>query len=223
VVWIPNAAEPRPLLLAAHGAGGSPEWHCAFWAEAVGAGAFVLCPRGRPYDQSGLSFYFAQHHDLGDRVAAALQAFEATHAGNWLGRHSVFVGYSQGATMGALLLPGLGAEFEFALLIEGGYEQWPVSNAREFRAGGGRRAFFACGTASCKRGATRSVRWLEKGGIEASQATADGAGHTPAGAVGEIARNALTWLVRDSQGWEDFARSTAERLTQEQPSRTVTE
>jgi hypothetical protein len=107
--------------------------------------------------------------------------------------------------MGALLLPKRGTEFELALMIEGGYEQWPVTNARSFRATGGRRAFFACGTGSCARGATRSVRWLEKGGIEAMHATAEGAGHTPAGPVGEIARHGLAWLVRDVPGWEAFA------------------
>lgn len=205
VVWVPNASEPRPLLLAAHGAGGAPEWHCAFWAERVRAAAFVVCPRGRPYDHSGAAFYFPQHHDLDARIQSALQAFEASYRERWTGRHSVYVGYSQGATMGAYLLPTRGSEFEFALLVEGGYQQWPVKNAREFQASGGRRAFFACGTDACTRGATRSMRWLQMGGVEARLSTAPGAGHTPAGAVGEIARDALGWLVRDAPGWQALA------------------
>lgn len=205
VVWVPSGAERRPLLVATHGAGGAPEWHCAFWAEVVGNGAFVVCPRGRPYDQSGTAFFYAHHHDLRERIESAVLAFEARYAARWTGRDSVYVGYSQGATMGALLLPSSGERFPYALLVEGGYDQWPVKNARSFRQSGGKRAFIACGTATCDRGATRSVRWLEQGGVEAMHATADGAGHTPAGAVGEIALHALAWLVRDVSDWQAFA------------------
>lgn len=209
VVWVPSGTGPHPLLLSTHGAGGSPEWHCAFWSEVVGATAFVLCPRGRPYDQSGMAFYFAHHHDLAERIQSALSAFDAGHGDRWTRRHSVYVGYSQGATMGALSLPKLGAVFEFALLIEGGYEQWPVKNARAFHDSGGRRAFLACGTGSCSRGAARSVRWLQQGGLEAKTATAEGAGHTPAGAVGEIAMHGLAWLTRDAESWQAFAHPEA--------------
>ena len=50
VVFVPgdaSAAAPRPLVVATHGAGGTPERHCAFWQRAVGGRAVVLCPRGR--------------------------------------------------------------------------------------------------------------------------------------------------------------------------------
>jgi hypothetical protein len=167
-----------------------------------------LCLRGRPLDSSGFAYFFPQHHDLDGRIEAALAAFRAQYAERWSCQHSVYIAYSQGATMGALLLPRH-SNFEAALLIEGGYEQWPVKNAREFRQAGGERVFFACGTGSCERGAERSTGWLERGGIESMGRTASGAGHTPAGPVGEIAREGLTWLVRGWADWQALDPSTS--------------
>lgn len=200
IVWVPGGTASRPLVVVAHGAGGSPEWHCQHWAEFIQERAFVLCIRGRPLGEG--AFYFPQHHDLAERVQAGLVAFEGSHADRWTRGSDVYAGYSQGATMGALMLPGIGSRFPLALLIEGGYEQWPVKNAQHFAREGGRRVFFACGTTSCDRGAERSVRWLDRGGVAANRKTAVGAGHTPAGAVGAVAREGLTWLVEGAAPWE---------------------
>jgi predicted esterase len=201
LVWVPAGEKPRPLMVVAHGAGDGPQWHCAFWATVVEDAAFIACLRGRPLDSSGQRFYFPQHHDLDDRVGATFAAFERQYGARWTHANSVYVGYSQGATMGALLMPNRGSDFDAVLLIEGGYEQWPVKNAREFRESGGDRVFFACGTATCERGARRSVQWLERAKVEAQQQTAEGAGHSPAGAVGELSVFGLAWLVRDLPGW----------------------
>lgn len=202
IVWVPGGSASRPLLVVAHGAGGSPEWHCQHWAEFIQERAFVLCIRGRSLGEGSGAFYFPQHHDLAERVLAALVAFEGFHADRWTRGSDVYAGYSQGATMGALMLPKIASLFPLALLIEGGYEQWPVKNAQHFAREGGRRVYFACGTASCDRGAERSVRWLDRGGVTANRKTAVGAGHTPAGAVGAVAREGLAWLVEGAAPWE---------------------
>src|SRR6266545_6308698 len=65
----------RPLLIAAHGAGGVPEDDCALWAEIVAGRGVVVCPRGvalraRSYD----AFYFPNHHHLERELQAILRA-----------------------------------------------------------------------------------------------------------------------------------------------------
>lgn len=201
LVWDPGGTRARPLLIVTHGAGGGPEWHCARWASIVQDRAFVMGIQGRSMGGGGGAYYYPQHHDLKERVTQLHKAFLQRFGQRHIEGQSVYAGYSQGATMGALMLPDLGQSFPFALLIEGGYEQWPVASAVRYAKSGGRRIYFACGTGSCSRGAQRSVDWLHKGSVEAKTDTAQGAGHTPAGAVGELAAKGLAWLTRDSSAW----------------------
>lgn len=200
ILWVPPGNEPRPLLVVAHGAGGSPEWHCEYWRHVVEWRAFVLCLRGKPLARGEHAFYFPEHHYLKQQMLGVV-ASARTHYAARLAEPYVYAAYSQGATMGALVLPELAELFPLALLIEGGYAQWPVSSARRFQANGGQRVYFACGTATCKRGAERSLGWLKKSNIEAEAVTAAGAGHTPAGPVGEAAQMGLWWLTRGFEAW----------------------
>ena len=69
VLVMPSGTAARPLVVAAHGAGGAPEWDCEYWAHLTEGQAFVLCPRGTAMGSG--SFYFKQHHALGAEVQAA--------------------------------------------------------------------------------------------------------------------------------------------------------
>src|SRR5690606_30485638 len=103
--------------------------------------------------------------------------------------------YSQGATMGALMLVPHARRFSRILLIEGGYGQWNVQRAADFKAAGGVAVFIACGTQTCDAKATDTVTWFERAGSLAGKATARGAGHTPDGRVGDEAVAGLSWLL----------------------------
>jgi hypothetical protein len=47
IVVLPTAkARPAPVLVAAHGAGDSPEWQCEHWGAVARGRYYVLCPRG---------------------------------------------------------------------------------------------------------------------------------------------------------------------------------
>lgn len=207
LLWVPPAKAARlPLLVVTHGAGGSAEWHCDFWVQQVTVHAFVLCVRGKAMNREGTAFYYPEHHDLTARLRAGLTAFATGYAAHWAAEATVYAGYSQGATMGALALPELAKDLPLALLIEGGYGQWTVSQAQRFQRAGGRRAFISCGTRTCDRGAERSVRWLTQAGVEAASKTATGAGHSPGGAVGAAAVEGLLWLTRDERDWQGLRR-----------------
>lgn len=207
----PPRARPYPLLVAAHGAGDFPEWHCELYGELVGHAGVVLCPRGRrldarqPYD--GAPCYFPDHHYLGAVVEASLTALFARAEGEGTDglrldpEGAVFAGYSQGATMGALIVARTPRRFARALLVEGGFGQWNVAIADRYRAGGGQRIALVCGGIGCALSAAESARWLEQGGVSARVIHVEGAGHTYGAAVAARLPEVLRWLVADDPRW----------------------
>jgi predicted esterase len=210
IVWVPPAsAEARPLLVAAHGAGGRPEHHCVRWREVTGGQAFLLCTRGHamnrflPPEQQG--YFYDGHHELGRETLAALASLESHFEGRVDASGAIYAGYSQGATMGALFLHASsahGARFSRVAMIEGGSEQWNVPLSQQFRAAGGQRVLFVCGQKSCGTGAERSARYLEQGGVETQVRVAEGGGHTYLGAVGDEVERGFAWLIEGDPRWQ---------------------
>lgn len=208
----PPRARPYPLLVAAHGAGDFPEWHCELYGELVGDRGVVLCPRGRrldarePLDRA--SCYFPDHHYLGAVVEASLAALlarakrEGPDGLRLDPEGAVFAGYSQGATMGALVVARAPRRFARALLVEGGFSEWNVAIAGRYRAGGGQRVALVCGGLGCALSAAKSARWLEQGGVSARAIHVEGAGHTYGGAVAARLPEIFRWLVADDPRWE---------------------
>ena len=217
VVFVPgdaSAAAPRPLVVATHGAGGTPERHCAFWQRAVGGRAFVLCPRGRRLGMGDEpAFFYPDHHALAREVAAAVDALAARFGAAVDARAAVYAGFSQGATMGALALGELGDRFARAALVEGGFAEWSVATARAFQAAGGRRVLFGCGRPKCSEPARTSIRSLERGGVEARLVRDERTGHLLGGGLARAVREALPWLVEGDERWRSFDVSTAESDT----------
>lgn len=196
LVWDPgDHDEALPLWVVAHGAGGNPEWHCRYWSQVVADSAFLLCLRGKPMRAGASEFYFPEHFTLGRLLDAAVIAFDARYSARRTTRYNGYIGYSQGATMGALMLPERAQRFALALLSEGGYSQWSPRRARQFAQSGGQAVFFACGTQSCRKGATRTLPYFAEHDIPARLGHAPGAGHTPAGPVGEVSVAGLAWLL----------------------------
>lgn len=192
----PNVA-PLPLVVAAHGAGGSPEWQCE-WLRALTSNTQLLlaCLRGKPMLPYDGAFYYPEHHTLGRLYSQTLRAIAAMLNQRSAVPH-VYVGYSQGATMGALMLHEVDPLPPHLLLVEGGFEGWTEKRCRSFQERGGRKVFFACGTNTCAKHAKVVVERLRKVGVEAQYEWARGAGHTPDGAVAELAQMGLTWLLRE--------------------------
>jgi len=206
VVWVPTPGErPRPLLVAAHGAGGRPEWHCDFWSRIVEDRGFVLCPRGRrvdlgvPHDQS--AYYYPDHFWLKRVVQAALNALRFRFADRIDVSDVVYGGYSQGAIMGALIVAPDPASFPLAVFVEGGGSEWNVPIAAKYREGGGQRVAFVCGVSACDAAARRAVQYLDRAGLPARRAYAPGAGHTYLGPVEPLVAAAFEWVVAADPRW----------------------
>ncbi|RYZ03974.1 MAG: hypothetical protein EOO73_25285 [Myxococcales bacterium] len=193
VLFVPAGTEPRPLVVAAHGAGGSPEWECEYWSRLLREQSFVLCLRGTSLGKSG-GYYYRTQYALEAELVAAERAARAREPRITPG--GTYVGFSQGSSMGSAIIAKHGAKFSRLVLVEG-FERWNVPRARTFAKSGGKRILFACGTKECQAVATESARWIERGGVQVRVEYAPGAGHTPLGEVQERVTSALPWLFSD--------------------------
>lgn len=200
VLMVPAVAdtETRPLLVAAHGAGGSPEWECDYWSRLVHDHPFILCLRGARMGEG--MFYYPNHHALAGELDAAVAATRARFA-NVAKGGGIYAGFSQGASMGSLMIAERAAAFPYVVLIEG-FTQWNVALGRAFAKRGGQAVLFACGTRDCSSKASASASALEQVGVRARAETAPGVGHTPLGGVQERVSANVPWLLQGDSHWQ---------------------
>ncbi|MGC4087641.1 MAG: hypothetical protein QM756_07050 [Polyangiaceae bacterium] len=191
-IFVPNRAAPWTLLIGTHGAGGAPEWECDYWRRLSQGRLLLACLRGTPMGHG--AFYYRDHHALEREFQAANAALERRF-GERIAPIGVYAGFSQGATMGALMVVEHASRFRRLALVEGGYESWSPASARRFAKAGGERVLLVCGTRWCADKAETSARWLRSAGAQARTEYAAGAGHTPTGAVMAKVEQALPWLL----------------------------
>lgn len=197
LLFVPAGNAPRPLLVAAHGAGGAPEWDCDYWRRLVTDHAFVLCLRGTAMGQG--AYYFKQHHALAAELDAATNAARARFP-RIAKSSGIYAGFSQGASMGSLVIAERAEQFSFVVLTEG-FVTWNVALGQKLAKHGGRAVLWACGTRDCASKAEASARSVERGGVRVRVEHAVGAGHTPEGAVRSAVQKSLAWLVGDDAAW----------------------
>jgi len=186
-----------PLFVITHGAGGQAEWHCGHYEVMLGPSASLLCLAGKRMvaRDPTRGYYYPDHVVLSSEIVAAREAIREKHAEALLGDSDVYVGYSQGATMGALAVAGYGAFFTRLLLVEGGFDSWSPALARKYKGGGGQRVLFVCGTEHCHRQAAKAASFLSIAGVEVKILYAPYAGHRPDGPVALRVREGLPWLL----------------------------
>ena len=179
---------PAPLLVAAHGAGGDPAFDCEHWSRLTRGEWFVSCPRGTPLSRryEG-SYYYPNHFELEREVVAMLSAARARYSDVLLDEPGIYAGFSQGATMGALMVIDHGRDFHALVLVEGGFSEWTSKRARRFRETGGESVALICGGSACTARAQASAQILKRAGLRAHVEHAEGAGHTFLGTVAERA------------------------------------
>ncbi|MEI9952279.1 MAG: hypothetical protein WDO74_25645 [Pseudomonadota bacterium] len=200
LLFSPAGVASRPLVVAAHGAGGSAEWECEYWRRLTQGRAFVLCLQGTPLGRTGAGYYYRDHLALNREFVAAERAARTADP-RILAVSGLYAGFSQGATMGAPNLAQHAAAFPYAVLIEG-FAPWNVPGGRKFLGNGGRRILIACGSKECASVAKTSERWLRAAEVPVRVEYAAGTGHTPAGAVMELTAAALPWLLEGDPHWQ---------------------
>lgn len=206
VLVLPDRRDaPRPVLIAAHGAGDGPEWQCETWQAIVRGRGFILCPRGvrlnaDPGVPSG--YFYRNHLTLEREVLAAVAALKRAYPREADTSAIVYTGYSQGATMGVLMLIDHAAQFPRLILVEGGNGDFSQRVAQKYKEKGGVRVLLACGTAHCNGRAQRAAQALNAQTVEARLEHVPGAGHTYGGAVAERVAQAFDWVVAGDPRWD---------------------
>jgi predicted esterase len=213
VLYVParsgaGSSRPRPVLVATHGAGGAPESQCHFWSAFVGERGFVLCPRGRPthpfLGEATPGYFYPSHPALGAEVQAAFDALVRSHGSEIDPARPLYAGFSQGASMGALVLPTMRARFARLALVEGGYghyREWDLAAARRLKDNGGERVLLACGRYACVEDARSTQHLLRRGGLDAEILYVRDAGHTYLGPMQPALAKAFEWLVAGDPRW----------------------
>jgi pimeloyl-ACP methyl ester carboxylesterase len=205
VVSLPlGATSRRPILVAAGGAGDTPEWQCQVWRDMIQNAGFVLCPRGLPLNPGAsgkdLRYYYRNHYALEREVAVGLDALRAKFPDYVDDGPVLYVGFSQGATMGMHLLLQNPKRFPRAVLIEGGMREWLPAATRRYRKGG-ERVLLVCGQPRCVTASRLSADLLERAGVKARAAYGEGEGHGYAGVVAREVRRNFAWLVEGDARW----------------------
>jgi len=209
IAMIPvGTTAPRPVVIATHGLGGGPQWICPLWRDLVGAGLFVLCPRGQrvPGQRDDLRPNAARYRyptwdTLDAEIEAGLAALRARFPGRVDDGPALYAGFSQGANMGVAVMAKRPSRYRRAVLTEGGHWRWTAERARAYAEGGGERVLFACGRTSCVEEAAASVALLEAAGVKAMIVAAEGAGHVAGGPVAAETRSALGWVFEGEERW----------------------
>jgi predicted esterase len=203
VSFPPSAPFPQPVLIATHGAGDTPTQMCELWRELLGDRGVVLCPAGPKMYPHEEGRYYPDHHALERITFAALHALGERYGDMADTERAVYTGYSQGATMGALMIPPHGAECPRLVLVEGGFADWSTERATTFEKSGGNRALFVCGRRQCKDGAEQSAAWLRHAGIPSHVVAHVGEGHVIRVAL--VAGPELEWLLEGDPRWAQEA------------------
>lgn len=204
LVHLPGGFAKLPVLVVTHGAGGTARTHCELWARIVENRALLLCVRGRargPNPEDGE--YYPDHLALERETFAALSALRARFSQRIAEGPVWYAGFSQGATMGALMLVEHAAEVTRLVLVEGGFAEWSVARARAFRERGGERVLFVCGRKECATSARNSAYWFKLAGVPAKVAYVEGAGHNHDARVEARIVLLLPWLTAGDVRWGD--------------------
>jgi len=202
LVSMPEGTGRLPVMVVTHGAGGTTEAHCDLWSRISKGKAILLCVRGRargPTAESGE--YYPDHPTLERETFAALLALRARYPERLANGPVFYAGFSQGATMGALMLVEHANEVSRLVLVEGGFADWNVARAKAFRERGGERVLFVCGRKECAEPARNSARWFKAAGVAAEVEYIPGAGHSHDARVEARIIARLPWLTAGDTRW----------------------
>jgi predicted esterase len=197
-----GATEPRPVVIAVHGAGDRPDWACSEWRAIFGPVPFIVCPRGSPLGPPPPRWGGASALHVARATDEAMRAV-ARRFSDHLDRAAprVYAGFSQGARLGAGVIARAPSKYPYAIFLEGLGDVDKPSFARTFHAGGGRRLVLACSQAGCAATRQAAARALRAASIETHVLDAGPVGHTVNGAVIAAVRGEVPWLLAGDRAW----------------------
>jgi predicted esterase len=202
-----GATEPRPVVVALHGAGDRPEWACGGWRGVMDAYAFTVCPSGEPGGAPG-GFVWGNDIAVEREVNAAVEATRRRFGEYVAPGCTLLTGFSQGAIRMPPML-ARGGWCPQAVLCEGAYDAVGKSFAEAFGASGGRRILLGCSQPFCAKVFASREANLRGAGIDVRTVYSGGRTHNLNGEMVSTLRKAWPWLVRDDPRWSSYLRTAA--------------
>jgi predicted esterase len=203
-----GAREPRPLMVAVHGAGDRPEWACGGWRLGASEYPFVVCPQGLKLDSQ--RFAWDSPRTIARRVQAAIDAARARFGPYVADGPTVYAGFSQGATMASTTLLEQRDRFPVVALAEGGYNLLrDQSFLQKLRASGTTCLMIVCGSPACFVTARSVQGGLSQAGIETFTAGDPMSGHNLNQRMQLALRKALPQLTLGLPNWRGYPRYLA--------------
>lgn len=203
-----GATEPRPLIVAVHGAGDRPEWACGGWRLAAQGYAFVVCPQGVKMDAQ--RFAWDGETTIARRVEAALAAVRARFGAYLAEGPPLYAGFSQGATLASAALLERPSRFPVVLLAEGAYQLIRDDTfLRRLQKNGTRRVALVCGSPACFRTAEAAAPRLRRHALEPLLAGDPRSGHNLNQLMQDALHQAWPSFVADLPGWQGYAAHAA--------------
>lgn len=205
-----GAREPRPLMVGVHGAGDRADWDCGGWRLGASEYPFIVCPQGIKMD--ALRYGWDSPHTIELRVASALQAVRARFGEYIADGPTLYVAFSQGATLAGPVLLAERDRFPVVVLGEGGYGLLrDAAFLRRLHENGTRRLMIVCGTPACFRTAKSVQPNVERAGIESILGGDPLSGHNLNLQMQTALHAVWPALVRDLPNWSGFPQYLAAR------------
>lgn len=199
-----GSRDPRPIVVAVHGAGDDPGFMCSAWRSITDGYAFVVCPAATRV-ASG-RYTWGSSDQIEKRVLQAIAAAEQRWPENVaLGAPVVYVAFSQGATLAGPVLARHGDRISRVVLTEGGYGVFDDRVARAFAKVGGERVVFSCSSGGCASGFKAAVAALGRASVRAQIEDSGPLGHSIPPPAREGLNRQLPFLVEGLHGWEGYA------------------
>jgi predicted esterase len=198
-----GAREPRPLIVAVHGAGDRANWACGGWRLAASGYAFVVCPTGLPMGAE--RFGWDRGRTIQERVSLALTAVHARFDRYIAKGPILYAGFSQGATLAEPALLAEPSRFGLVALAEGAYAllRDPAFSQRLHDAGT-ERLLIVCGTPACFQTARHVLPGIERQGLKAAIAGDPLAGHNLNQRMQDALQAAWPDFVRGLPNWAGY-------------------
>jgi predicted esterase len=203
-----GATEPRPIMVAVHGAGDRPDWACGGWRGVTRAYPFIVCPEGTPTADD--RFYWSSTAELSAKIERAIVGTRRRFGAYVAEGPMLYAGFSAGAIYGAALVRDQAARFPVVMMSEGGYAELAQRGfAESFHKNGGRRILLGCSTGQgCVGRFSEAQRFFERAGVDARVNDAGVVGHNLNAEVVRSLRRDWTWLVRGEESWSGYAATT---------------
>jgi predicted esterase len=171
----------------------------------AGEYAFVVCPQGLKMDSTRFAWDSAE--TIRRRVASAIVAARARFAEYIAEGPTLYVGFSQGATLAGPTLLDPAQSFPFIALAEGGYGL--VQNRAflaKLKARGVESVLLACGTPACFSTMREAGRNLTAAGIQALIGGDATSGHNLNGYMQAGLQKVWPDFVRGLPNWRGYGK-----------------